>query len=463
MIDTLLLVTLLLSALAILGTWRFNGVLFSGVVVFWSAWSVLVVSAWVAVRLGILPEVPESSFDFVYLAYEGAFVGSLVGVLAAGRAKRRITDTPAWRRLAHFAEWFVSRALLPVVVVCTVTGLVHFAQRWALIDFDLFRLYELRLITRQLTWPWAARVASYASLFGMFLLVLLGVADAEYGVRGKRLLWVWLSTIPHGMAFAGRGWTLAPLIFYTFSYFVSRQCSARPRSLRALAPVGALALLGLWLFVVLGSVRNRQMTSEEVQQLSVSQWDDSQKFMMAGWVGSSLGAVGVQGDFVAGLNPTWGAVTFDWVTRKAADSGLAYSKSLDKWEYWRINVLPHMSTGGSTWCVPPTAIPFLILDYGTDGMPVALAIMVALLHWFSVRWVGQGVLRNTVAFLSVNALFSTIQTLNLFTSVSVIVLLSAGLVSLLVPGDEEAFADSVSPENPSHATLLQMETPADVH
>lgn len=438
MIDELLLVTLLLATIASLAAWRINGVLVSGVLVFWTAWLILVASSWVAVRLELLPEVPESSFAYVYLAYGGAFAGSIVGILAAGRASRHIRDTPAWRRLATAAEWFVAHGLMPIVVVCLVTGMIHFVQRWALIDFDLFRIYELRVITRQTTWPWAARLASYASLFGMFLIVLLGVADAEHGVRWKRLLWAWVSTIPHGMAFAGRGWTLAPFLFYGFSYLVSRQCSVRPHSRRTMAPVGALALLGVWLFVVLGSVRNRQMTSDEVEQLSVSQWDDSQKYMMAGWLGSSLGAVGVQGDFVAELKPTGGAVTFDWFTRKAVESGFAYSSSLDKWEYWRINVLPRMSTGGSTWCVPPTALPFLMLDYGVEGMPIAIAVMVALMHWFSVRWVGQGFIRNTVAFLSVNALFSTIQTLNIFNSVNVVVLLSAGLVALILPREGKA-------------------------
>jgi oligosaccharide repeat unit polymerase len=463
MIDTLLLVTLLLSATAILAAWRINGLLMSGVVVFWAAWSTLVASAWVAVRFELLPEVPDSTFEYVYPAYYGAFAGSIVGILAAGRAKRLITDTPAWRRLAWVAEWCLEKFLVPVVVVCVITGLVHFVQRWALIDFDLFRIYELRLITRQLTWTWGARVASYASLVGMFMLVLLGVADAEYGVRSKRLMLAWLSTVPHGMAFAGRGWTLAPLIFYAFSYLVSRQCSARPRSWRALAPVGALALLGLWFFVVLGSVRNRQMTSDEMAQLGVSQWDDGQKYMMASWIGSSLGAIGVQGDFVAELKPTWGAVTFDWITRKAAESGFAYSSSFDKWEYWRINILPRVSSGGSTWCVPPTAIPSLILDFGTAGMPIALAVMVALLHWFSVRWVGQGLLRNTVAFLSVNSLFSSIQMLNLFTSVTVIVLVTAGIATLFLPREEAAPDDSEPPGNPGSALTAQLEGRADVH
>jgi oligosaccharide repeat unit polymerase len=461
MIDTLLLVTLLLSAAAILAAWRINGVLMSGVVVFWTAWSTLVASSWVAVHLELLPEVPDSTFAYVYPAYAGAFAGSLIGILSAGRARRHITDTPGWRRLVWVAEWFVDKFLVPVVVVCVITGLVHFVQRWALIDFDLFRIYELRVITRQLTWTWGARVASYASLVGMFMLVLLGVADAEYGVRSKRLMMAWLSTIPHGMAFAGRGWTLAPLIFYAFSYLVSRQCSARPRSWRALAPVGALALLGLWFFVVLGSVRNRQMTSDEMAQLGVSQWDDSQKFMMASWIGSSLGAIGVQGDFVAELKPTWGAVTLDWFTRKSVESGFAYSSSLDKWEYWRVNILPRMSTGGSTWCVPPTAIPYLILDYGTAGMPIALAVMVAVLHWFSVRWVGQGLFRNTVAFLSVNTLFSSIQMLNLFTSVTVIVLLAALVASLFLPRDDGSAANDAPGVPADDALSVQPRAHAD--
>jgi hypothetical protein len=113
---------------------------------------------------------------------------------------------------------------------------------------------------------------------------------------------------------------------------------------------------------------------------------------------------------------------------------------------------------GWTWCVPPTVIPYLILDYGLDGMPIALGIMLAALQWIASRWAGRGLLGHVAALLAFKASFLTIQILGLFNSSTVLPLAGAGVLSLLLraraSGASNPTADSPRPGGPPPASII---------
>jgi hypothetical protein len=447
-LEDLLFRTIGFGVLTTFAAWKVNRIWVSASVLFWVSWLFLIVCAIIGVEVGSW-EIPNRSVELVREAYWGAFLGGLLGILMAGRAKDKIADGPDWQRFIQMARVILDRFLLPYVALMFIVGSAHFVYRWMEVDFDLYRIGELRATVVAEQWPVIARLGNYVALPGTFLLVLLGAVDATpEGISTGKLLAAWLCSAPHGLAFGGRGWTIGPLLLYTFSFLLTRSCSRRPAPLRRLLRVGTMVVIGLGVFTVLGTIRHS--TSAREEQLSPDSWDTNQRFMVAMWAGSSMVAVGVHGEFVSTLQPSWGAMTFDYFFRKANDMGFAATPPGDDWEQWRLRDVPFMEEGVAfTWCVPPTAIPYLIYDYGERGMPVALGLLLALLHWLSVRWVGQGVFRHIVAFLAFYATFNTIQTLVTFTALVVWVLFFALLA--------QTFMTRLARRNPKQGMMIAPE------
>jgi hypothetical protein len=75
---------------------------------------------------------------------------------------------------------------------------------------------------------------------------------------------------------------------------------------------------------------------------------------------------------------------------------------------------------------------YLLLDFGRVGMPIAMAVLLAMGQWLSVNWVGRGVFKHVVALLSVNTMFSTIHGLNVLSPFNVATLLLAASGAILI-------------------------------
>jgi oligosaccharide repeat unit polymerase len=431
MLDVLIRTLVFGTLTAVLG-WRINRLWASAANLFWASWLFLLLSAQLCVAFGLLTDIPERSFELVREAYWGALAGSLAGIFLAGQAKEKICDTPASHRFLLSSKWILDKLLVPYVVVMMLLGTIHLFQRFSQAGFDIYRLADVRRAVLGEAWPWVARLGNYVAPLGLLLAVLLGVTDAPKGPSTRRLFWLWLAAAPQGIAFGGRGWTMAALMIYSFSFLLSRSFVRQPSPLRRFLPVGVLVFLGLWTFTVLGTIRNRDLSATDgADQLSVGNWDLQQRLMTFEWIAASIVAVGAQGDFLASLQPSGGTLTFAYFTAKAADLGFADHQPGEDWKNWLANDLPSQENGW-TWCVPPTAIAYFIHDYGETGMPVAMAAFIMMLQWLSVRWVGQGLSRHIAAFLAFYAAFNTIGTLVAFTAMTVLPLLIAGFAEILI-------------------------------
>lgn len=416
--------TWLLGAVTAFASWRKYRSFATGAVVFWASWATLVTFAWGATASGFLPEWPSSVERFLTMAYAGAFAGGLIAIWITPGTRKG--DRRDGEQLLVGARWTVSRFFAPFLVLILVTGVIHFVERWARIGYDPWRFYELRLMVLDEGWLWSSRIASYVSFLGFLLVVFFGALDAKEGIRPRRLAAVWLASVPHGLAFGGRGWTLGPLLVYTVSLLVSHRPFGRRVQLRKLTPVVALFALGLWFFVVLGLLRRPDASG--YVELSPGAWKREDRMMLANWVGSSVIALGPASEYAAETTPALGEFTFEYFAAKAKDFGLSETEATEQWKSWVTKDLPRDPVVGFTWCVPPTAIPFLILDYGEYGMIVAMAVLVAGLHWVATRYVARGILGHVAALLAFNALFSTIQTLALFTAGTIVpIAFAAGL------------------------------------
>jgi hypothetical protein len=397
---------------------------------FWASWLLLIGSGLVAESTGLMPAIPERSWDLVGEGFVGAFLGGLVGVRFCPRAGARPEQGGSGELFLRQCDWLGQILARPFILVSVVIGLFNFVHAWQPVGFDPYRLLEVReKFVNELDHGWTFRATSYLSLLGTFLFMIFGAADAGRRVRAGRLSLIWLSSVPSGLAIAARGWTLAPLVVYGFSFLIARRLTARRRRLHEFVPFLGLVAAGLWMFIVIGSVRNLEIDSARAESLEVSNWESEQSLMAAGWLGSSMLSVGVHGEFVEGLAPSYGEATFAYLSLKARQLGLLPLSRVTAWESWRLEVLPFEAEYGSTWCIPATAIPYLILDYGRALMPVALGLFLAVAQWIGTQWAGRGIFRHTAAFLATYATFLTIQELNVFNSTNVAVLFWAAVVA----------------------------------
>ncbi|MBK9519332.1 MAG: hypothetical protein IPO09_18710 [Anaeromyxobacter sp.] len=422
-----------LGLTAVLGR-RMNGSLVSGAPVFWASWTMLLAAAWVSVTYGNMQSPPDIALEYAQEGFLGAMAGSLIGIFVAGDTRASAQKTRRWVAFSALCELIVSRSTKLVVVAMATLGAVHFFDRWGSVDFDFFRILELRVAVLSEKDPgWLFRLSSYLQLVAGFLAMLAGTADAEYGVRPKRLASIWLSLVLPGLALGGRGWTLAPQLIYGLSHFLSRQCSTRRGGgLRSYLPVVVMVAIGLWFFTVIGTVRNRDLNRDQAESLTVANWDMEQRLMAVNYIGGSLTALGTIGRAAEQIGPAKGEATLDYFSRKAMASGLPFGATAAQFERWRTEDMPEEPEFGWTWCVPPTAMAYLILDFGRAGMPIALGFLVALGHWLSVRWLGQGLFPHVVAILALNAMFASTQSLVVFNPQNVFSLIFTAMAAVAV-------------------------------
>jgi hypothetical protein len=405
------------GAVTILLARKVNGVWLNGATMFWVSWIVLIAAAVVISSVGVYPPPGESSIFYTKLAFAGAFGGSVLGILLAGKPQATGVRVRRRTELVRFGSWVVQRSLLPLALALGIVGTIHFVQVWSAVDFDIARMFDVRKAYPDL-WPWPARIGSYLSLGGLVLAVFMGLEDAEDRVRARRLVVLWVCQVPQGLAFGGRLWTLVPLIMYLFSLLLSRNGASHPIAPRRMLTLVPLFAVGFWVWTVLGIIRHDTGKYEMTDATSVNEWGQEEQYMAVSWLGSSLRSLGVHSDYVSRLEPSYGHATFDYVFRKFDGVGGVRFK-VAEWDRWRLMELRNQVDVGSTWCVPPTAIPYLILDFGVEGMPIALGLLIALVHWVTIRWLGQGVLRHVIAFLAFNTAFNTIQTLVVLNSLTV--------------------------------------------
>lgn len=409
---------------------RVTGYWITGAVVFWVAWLGLALAATVAVALEHVPELPGATVRYVSLAFAGAFPAGLVGIKVAGAWSRRSKARTGWVRLVEQSEWLSRRLFKVYVPVMLIAGMAHFVERWSRVDLDLARLFELRMIFVEEGWSMSGRIASYVSYLGFALLVLFAVVDAERGVQVRRLASMWAVGAPHGLATGGRIWTFMPLVIYVLAYIISLRAARRPLALAVARRLGGLVLVATLAFTALGVLRRPVDTAALV--LSPASWTSRDHLMIVTWVGASLLAVAPHSEYAAGQPPARGQVTFEYFWSKMHAAGMVGRSAQERWIDWfRTELITH-PVYGFTWCVPPTAIPYLILDYGEWGLPFAMALMVFALHVIGERMRGESLVKHTLALLSWYTLATSVQTLSLFTSHTVAPIVVVWLLSRLV-------------------------------
>lgn len=402
-----------------------NGTWINGVNLFWVSWLVLLGACQQAMEADPSLMLPETSVYFVKLAFYGAAVGSVVGIFLAGRRDSE-EFLKVYLQLKSQTD-FLLKYLAPIFIFAMLSlGSAHFVQRWNSVDYDLLRIYEVRVNFLDEGFSVLSRLSSYVAMLGFFVMMLQGTSDASGKPRIAKVILMWLANAPHGLAFAGRGWTVAPLLIYLFAYALTRQML--PANKRGPLPysLSAFLLLGLWTFVVLGALRVPDRRESMTEVMSPGDWSSGEKNMVANWLGSSLIAVGPHSEFVASLEPTWGDATFEYFTGKAESWGLISRRPIRDWAEWVTTDLMRMPDVGFVWCIPPTVIPYLVFDYGTYGMPFVLGLMIALLHWFIARFSGRSIFFQFASFAALNTVFSTIQGLHIFAAVNVVPLIITG-------------------------------------
>ena len=329
---------------------KLNGSVVGGATAFWISWVMLFAAALASSALGVQTEPPEIALTYAQEGVVGAVLGSLLGVWLAGNARAALSGSQRWSEFAQVCEYILCRFTRPVVVVMLICGVAHFAQQWERIDYDIFRLLEMReAVLNERDHGVLYRVTSYMQLLTGFMAMLAGTADAEYGVRARRLALMWLSLAIPGLALGGRGWTLAPQMIYLFAHVISRQCASKRRpGIRAYFPVMALIAAGFWAFTVIGTVRNRNLNRDQAEMLEVSNWDLEQKMMAVSYLGGSLSALGTIGKAAEQIGPSYGEATFDYFSRKATAFNWPYGEKAAQLERWRTSDMPSESEFGWT-------------------------------------------------------------------------------------------------------------------
>lgn len=364
---------------------------------YWLGWSLGIAAAEFSAWVGVLPSITPLGHELIIRAHIGAFIGFAFGSYVPGMAMRirsRSAGKPQKSpiqvsekvvRVAIFVQFMLSVFLLinRAYQVGGVTGIT-------LLDIRSSYLGDLRGFPR---------LATHIGLIFYFLPVQFGLEDAHSGsIKMRRLLVLWLAGVPGGLASAGRGWIIGPFSSYAFSYLLAKDGPGSFKQLITLTRKSIPLLSAMVaLFVGIAVMRSADFRGDIAREADRPWYQRSLSIIpVITYFGLPVSAAGPYSEIARSQPLSYGALTFPWL-----------SQQLERFKFVKISPYARFVSGSRheilmsvDWRIASThatILPNLVGDFGTDGVLLAMVVLMGVFQFLAVHLRNRELFGHTIA------------------------------------------------------------------
>lgn len=394
-LNIVLIQTLVLGIISVILTKLISKTLISASISYWFGWSFLIIGTATAVNNGWFNNISSQSLNYISQLHFGAFIGFFVGTLLSSRPKK---NGIGYYNLIYQSNFVVNKVTGKVLLILFVLGMIFLIIRIQLVGFNLNYFTNVREVFNETKVTRIGWVATHLAVIMTLIVILSGLTDAIGGMNFKRLLLITLATAPLALANGARGFLIGYLIKYLASLFMWRGLSGRYKYLlpkNEWFTIFTYIVVAMSIFSVIGFIRGG--------------WGDklNMAYTIIVWPTSTVGALDSWIPAALTGNSTHGLLTFGWFAGTMHRFGIMDLSS-------ELKVIPSLqhyftSTGNSAASIPKSIIPDLIFDFGANGVFWGMLIISFILQIISISFQGKGLVRHTLAVLSVLGAFNTIQ------------------------------------------------------
>lgn len=419
-IENAILLTAFLGVLCIAVSRRLNGTYVSACTFFWIAWFSFLLAARYCEWQEIISAVTDGSTRLVELGELGAAAGCLLGSSAAGRLTKKE------QRQERLQEVKLGqKGIYTWMAVIASVGILYLLETLSRVGWNLLTLlFDIRslYIAEGLT-P-LGKVSEYVAAGTIPLAILLARRDVDTGIRPLPIVLLILANAPIGFATGGRGYLVAPLIYYGCAYLLGTRWRTPIAGAKEPAKGNSLwkvVLLLLSVFLIFTGVGEWRWGITEDRPFYLRTVDTV----------LSYPAVSIKSieEFSETFSDTAadGRLLLNWPASQIERVGILSTDTRDDLVSSRDTVFK-LYGGVSNY--PPTIIPYLIGDFGLALMPLYFALITAVTQFATVRVRVKGLLGHSIATMALFATCMSIQDTMFFTSAHCLALLWVGVIVL---------------------------------
>lgn len=395
-----LILTLVLSVISLVFTKIVNKTWVSAAFAYWFAWIFVLISTlicqyndWNYTRV-----TPLACNAITQLHY-GAFLGFALGSLFAGKQSFQANIENKKKFLSQ-TTWLVTQISGKILFVLFSVGMIFFAVQISQVGFNADTVGGLRQLHLERNFSLINWLGNHLYMLTSSIILMVAVVDASEGVKVKKLLIFIAASAPISLAQGGRTFLVQFLLLYFFSFICMRSTllvGSRINLVFKKETLQALLLFGtcLFLFAFLGFARADNLESLNPAQLILT-WPASSIAALDSWITKAL------------ASPlTYGVYSFLWPVSVLDRLGIVDTQPA---KHILVSIIMYFqSIGDSAAVIPRTIIPDLIFDFGFKGILWGMLCAAFCLQIGSIRLAGKGIFFHSLASMSLQASFMTIQ------------------------------------------------------
>lgn len=282
------------------------------------------------------------------------YVGAILLVTGRPTTKREAFET------IKTAEFIVERISTNVLLALFLLGMLFFIIRVSQTGFSGTMLSDLRVLYGTESGGLLFRVSSHVFVVSQIIMLASGVLDAKTGINLWRVFLVTLACAPLSLAQGGRTFLVAGFMYYTLSFWCTRLVikSENNKSywndFSKITGAFALAMLA---FAALGFARGGY--GDEFNALRT----------IFVWPASSLRALDSWGHWSEAYTPSIGSTILNFPNSLLIRFGILEDTPIST--MLTDGAARFMRLNDSSWCCPPTIIPYLILECGIANLALS--------------------------------------------------------------------------------------------
>lgn len=395
-----LILTLVLSLISFVFTQKVNKTWISASFAYWFAWVFILIASLICEYNGwnYTKVTPLACISITRLHY-GAVLGFAFGSLLAGKQSFQ-AKVEIKKKFLLQAEWVVNQISGKILIFLFFVGIVFLDLQISQVGFNTDTVAGLRQLYLERNFSLTNWLGNHLYMFASTIILLVGAVDAYRGVKFKRILIFIAASAPISLAQGGRTFLLQFLLLYFFSFLCMRSTLLAESKINLVFKKEALQVFGilaicLFLFSLLGFNRANNLESFNPAQLILS-WPASSIAALDSWIRQAISTP-----------LTYGVHSFLWPVSVLDRLGIVNTQPAKQ---ILANIIIYFgSVGDSAGVIPRTIIPDLIFDFGIKGIFWGMLCASFCLQITSIRLAGKGIFVHSLAAMSLQAAFMTIQ------------------------------------------------------
>lgn len=364
---------------------------------YWVGWFFLISGASIALANDWINNIGDVAFYYIVQLHYGAFIGFLLASILSNFNKKNYNPALNNTLLDH-ANFIYEKISGKMLALLFLVGTIFLIQRVSVIGLNADYLSNVRGVYNERNISFISTIGSHLGVIINFIIIMIAVRDARYGINSKNLIITILAAAPLGIANGGRIFLISYLLLYMCSFLLARKHFGNIKYIlkwnewkKVTTIFGSLLII----FALMGFNRGGYGDSFNLFY-TILIWPVSTIWAMDSWIIEAISS-----------NNTNGLNTFGWLFDVAHRLGI-YS-FYDEKEIISSSLYFFEITQNSAAVIPRSIIPDLIFDFGINGVFWGMLIISIFLQLFTLNFSGRGVFFHTLATLSLLAAFMTIQ------------------------------------------------------